>query len=470
MKKQLASLIFGAIFLLSISFVYAIDAPPGASWWGTVTIDGSSSTDGAVVEAFISGSKVASDVVGSDASGYYLLNVPCSDEDTVGIRVNGILSSESNVTCDLDNVSTELNLTASKASNGAACTYDDGCSSGNCVDGYCCNSACSGSCNRCNVSGSEGTCTNVNSLCSDSDSSCYCSGGSCVACDSGYSCSSHSCVASSSATTGGIEEEKKGNETEEKHIISMVKANEKTSIDIENEDILSITEITITTKEGTKDMTFVEVNVRKEDKPSVTSPTGENEHVYSYFDISVSIPDEVIDNTIIRFKVSSSWVAENGIDPATIAMYRYENSEWVKLETTMTGSDDGYYYFESVSPGFSVYVVKGETKKAPLETCTNGEKKCDGNSVVVCKDNAWNIQTECEDGCSDGECIKAPSQPPVQEKENEENAEGIEHTGTVQPEDNGTWNYVVLALLAIIIVGVIVVLASKKGKGLKRFK
>jgi hypothetical protein len=45
--------------------------------------------------------------------------------------------------------------------NGLGCTISSECASGNCVDGRCCNTACGGSCQACNVTGSVGTCTNV---------------------------------------------------------------------------------------------------------------------------------------------------------------------------------------------------------------------------------------------------------------------------------------------------------------------
>jgi len=44
---------------------------------------------------------------------------------------------------------------------GDTCTCDNDCQSGFCVDGVCCNTACTGTCMACNVQGSPGTCTFV---------------------------------------------------------------------------------------------------------------------------------------------------------------------------------------------------------------------------------------------------------------------------------------------------------------------
>jgi hypothetical protein len=45
--------------------------------------------------------------------------------------------------------------------NGATCTGNSQCTSAHCVDGVCCGSACTGTCQSCSVAGSVGMCTNV---------------------------------------------------------------------------------------------------------------------------------------------------------------------------------------------------------------------------------------------------------------------------------------------------------------------
>src|SRR5207253_204123 len=80
---------------------------------------------------------------------------------------------------------------------GQSCCRNDMCASIFCVDGVCCNSACGGACDRCDVTGSSGTCTNLaaGSTGSPSCQPYLCSGGS--ACPS-------SCAADGDCATGNI--------------------------------------------------------------------------------------------------------------------------------------------------------------------------------------------------------------------------------------------------------------------------
>lgn len=48
-----------------------------------------------------------------------------------------------------------------KVANASKCTTGSQCTSGNCADGYCCDSACSGSCQACDLSGTLGKCSTL---------------------------------------------------------------------------------------------------------------------------------------------------------------------------------------------------------------------------------------------------------------------------------------------------------------------
>jgi hypothetical protein len=68
-----------------------------------------------------------------------------------------------------------------QARNGAPCTQPVQCSSGHCVDGYCCNSVCTASCYACDVPGLEGSCNiAAGSACNEQGGSICNSFGGCV--------------------------------------------------------------------------------------------------------------------------------------------------------------------------------------------------------------------------------------------------------------------------------------------------
>ncbi len=92
-----------------------------------------------------------------------------------------------------------------KQAIGATCTKASECSSGACVDGYCCNSACGSACDACNLTNSEGTCNVVPAstsgdpsctpyLCDGIGVSCPVSCGSDAGCVSNHFCIGNSCT------------------------------------------------------------------------------------------------------------------------------------------------------------------------------------------------------------------------------------------------------------------------------------
>jgi len=74
--------------------------------------------------------------------------------------------------CDGNSYCDGTNSCVARKAQGDACSYAADCRGGttcnvcatgldNCVDGYCCDTTCDGTCQACDVSGAEGTCTDV---------------------------------------------------------------------------------------------------------------------------------------------------------------------------------------------------------------------------------------------------------------------------------------------------------------------
>jgi len=80
----------------------------------------------------------------------------------------------------------------------ATCSLDGDCDSAHCEDGICCATSCGGNCDRCNVAGSEGTCTDVASDCTGNCA--VCSSGNCAASNALCSNTAASCNCSGSGT------------------------------------------------------------------------------------------------------------------------------------------------------------------------------------------------------------------------------------------------------------------------------
>ena len=129
--------------------------------------------------------------------------------------VSGSAGTCSNVPAGLPDASASIPCTGSSKCDGkGACTLAAGqpckaggeCTSGHCVDGVCCASACTGTCKSCSVAGSPGVCANVPQNKPDTSASIPCGGtktcdgaGACKAaagqpCAGGAACGGSHCV------------------------------------------------------------------------------------------------------------------------------------------------------------------------------------------------------------------------------------------------------------------------------------
>ena len=92
--------------------------------------------------------------------------------------------------------------------------------------------------------------------------------------------------------------------------------------------------------------------------------------VYKFMDISSTAASSDFSLIKIKFKVPKSWISSNSVDSTTISLFRY-SSGWTKLTTAQTSTDDAYYYFEAISPGFSTFAVAAEKGSATTPAPTS---------------------------------------------------------------------------------------------------
>ena len=98
---------------------------------------------------------------------------------------------------------------------------------------------------------------------------------------------------------------------------------------------------------------------------SVTLISGK---VYQYLNITPqNIEDNDLQSVKLKFRVEKAWIADNNIDENTVSLNRYHNGVWNRLTTDKVSEDSIYLYYQTETPGFSVFAVTGEQKFAPAE-------------------------------------------------------------------------------------------------------
>jgi PGF-pre-PGF domain-containing protein len=323
-NKKLEIAFFLFLFLYFIPVVLGQGAPPVASWWGTVEIDGNTSTNGAVVEAFINNAVVANTTVGAYTSGYYLLNVPCTNGTAVTLKIYGVAVNQTGQVCS-QGTSTQLNLWTNKTADDSSCTYAGGCTAN------------------------------------------YCYGGTCGTTTTTTPAAVTTTTPSSGGGGGGGGGAAVTVVTETK-TVSSIGAGETGTFTYTKSATLGVQEIDMEVK---NDVSNVQIKIEESSKPAdATEVIGTEGKVYNYIKITkTNIGDADIDKAMIKFKVKKSWVKDNSIDSNTIALSRYADGKWNKLPTTKLPEDNDYYYYEAESPGLSVFAIIGE-KVVSIETTT----------------------------------------------------------------------------------------------------
>jgi PGF-pre-PGF domain-containing protein len=139
----------------------------------------------------------------------------------------------------------------------------------------------------------------------------------------------------------------------------------------------ALTILTLSGKTGINELLFtsteniplatIRVMRQEEAEKEIPAPEGK---LYSYIRIYAYELENKTKEAKLKFEVSKEWIAGNNVNPKRIIMQRYKNG-WQKLATGLIGEDNASLYYESISPGFSLFAI---TALAPAESQISKEK------------------------------------------------------------------------------------------------
>ena len=117
---------------------------------------------------------------------------------------------------------------------------------------------------------------------------------------------------------------------------------------------IAITSVVVNNVKSKLKNVDLEVQALKSNPVSATAAGKVNQYLRI---IKKNIKDGDAETIKIGFRVTKSWLTDNGLSSADIRLYRYKSSVWNKLITRVTGTDSIYVNFEADAPGFSFFAI-----------------------------------------------------------------------------------------------------------------
>ncbi len=121
-----------------------------------------------------------------------------------------------------------------------------------------------------------------------------------------------------------------------------------------NNEKIAISAITLNSGE-TLSSAEIGINSLKAKPTTISSEPATS--VYQYFDITSKNMGTKLQNVVIEFDVLTSWLTTNGIDRDTVVLYRFANSQWSALPTSVANIKTGEIEYTATTPGFSTFAI-----------------------------------------------------------------------------------------------------------------
>ncbi|MBN1502390.1 PGF-pre-PGF domain-containing protein [Candidatus Woesearchaeota archaeon] len=131
-----------------------------------------------------------------------------------------------------------------------------------------------------------------------------------------------------------------------------------------------VDEIKVKAKEDTSSFKITVTKITQ--KPSSIPELSKESCCFVKID-AANIDYDEVESITVRFPIEKKWLVDNKLDKATVKLNRY-STQWEELETNYLSEDDSYFYFESVTPGFSIFAVTAdevEEEIPALDTTTS---------------------------------------------------------------------------------------------------
>jgi PGF-pre-PGF domain-containing protein len=237
------------------------------------------------------------------------------------------------------------------------------------------------------------------------------------------------------------------NVTRGKAVITVpsIAAGKMANVSIERAKELGVTEIIINVKNSVNN---IKITITKKAKRPAEVKKEITGKVYQYLKIDKeNIEDENISSVTIGFRVEKSWISANNIKVSTIALYRWSDNKWGKLETRKISEDGTDVYFQAESPGLSVFAIGGvKTEEAVIKECSSCPEATDWSECAEGKQRRTNYRCSEE---TDYECIGY-----TEEK-------SCEVAAPLAPEISYSW--IIAAIMVIAVVLLLVLRRRYKG-------
>jgi PGF-pre-PGF domain-containing protein len=147
-------------------------------------------------------------------------------------------------------------------------------------------------------------------------------------------------------------------------------------------------------------ITVNEIDILSKADFNIAFPDGTS---YQAFQILTGgLNETMIENATINFRVDKNWLLDNNYTLDDVILYRKQDTanQWDPLGTDYLDEDANYYYFSSVTPGFSLFSIFVNTAE-----CALGEKRCFEEGVQICSaSKKWSTKEICSYKCLNGKC------------------------------------------------------------------